>query len=117
MKQIRIHPVLIEQKNPYLDETDSENVSAILWILSDSYCRAIIRNIKDIPKSCTEVSAECKIPISTVYRRMQHLQDRKLVHVSGMISSDGKKYFLYKSKIKSINVLFDDELTVNALYS
>jgi len=110
--------MLIEQKKQYSDEVNSsEDTSSILWILSDSYCRTILRNIRDVPKSCMEISVGCKIPISTVYRRMQHLQDQKLVHTSGTISSDGKKYFLYKSKIRSIHALFDDKLAVNIIYS
>ena len=110
--------MLIEQKKQYSDEVNSsEDTSSILWILSDSYCRTILRNIRDVPKSCMEISVGCKIPISTVYRRMQHLQDQKLVHTSGTISSDGKKYFLYKNKIRSIHALFDDKLAVNIIYS
>jgi len=110
--------MLIEQKKQYSDEVNSsEDISSILWILSDSYCRTILRNIRDVPKSCMEISVGCKIPISTVYRRMQHLQDQKLVHTSGTISSEGKKYFLYKSKIRSIHALFDDKLAVNIIYS
>lgn len=90
---------MVTTHSTYLDETSSKEASAILWALSDLYCRIILRSIKDIPKSCMEISAECKIPISTVYRRMQNLHDGKLVQTSGSISADGKKYFLYKSKI------------------
>lgn len=108
--------MLAEQKKQYSDEINSEDVSSILWILSDLYCRTILRNIRDIPKSCMEISAECKIPISTVYRRMQYLQDQRLVQTSGTISSEGRKYFLYKSKIRSIHALFDDKLDVDIIY-
>ena len=108
--------MLVEQQNTSLDETNAD-ASSILWTLSDSYCRLILKNIKNIPKSCMEISAECKIPISTVYRRIQQLQDQNLVHVSGTISDDGKKFFLYKSKIKSLSASFNDKLTVNITYS
>jgi len=60
----------------------------------------------DKPKSAMEISAESKIPISTVYRRLQSLHDNKLLGISGTISDDGKKYFLYRSRIKSISSLF-----------
>ena len=50
-----------------------------------------------------EIAIETKTPISTVYRRIQTLYDNKLVRASGMITDDGKKLFLYKSKIKGIN--------------
>ena len=79
---------------------------AILQILSDKYCRSILETTMDKPKSAMEISAESKIPISTVYRRLQSLHDNKLLGISGSISDDGKKYFLYRSKIKAISSSF-----------
>jgi len=48
---------------------EDERKDAILEILSDKYCRAILENTMDTPKSAMEISAESKIPIRTVYRR------------------------------------------------
>jgi predicted transcriptional regulator len=81
---------------------DEQRKEAILNIVSDKYCRQILHSTMDKPKSAMELSSESKIPISTVYRRIQTLHDNKLVGVTGLISTDGKKYFLYKSKVKSI---------------
>jgi predicted transcriptional regulator len=58
------------------------------------------------PKSVMEITAETKIPISTVYRRIQTLFDNKLLRTSGTITDDGKRLFLYKSKIKGIQSNF-----------
>ena len=80
---------------------------AILEVMCDKYCRAILENTMQKPKSAMEISAETKIPISTVYRRLQTLHDNKLLGISGSISDDGKKYFLYKSKIKTIASTFN----------
>ena len=80
---------------------------AILGIISDKYCRAILETTMDKPKSAMEISADSKIPISTVYRRLQSLHDNKLLGISGTISADGKKYFLYRSKIKAISSSFN----------
>lgn len=85
---------------------EDERKDAILEIISDKYCRAILENTMDIPKSAMEISAESKIPISTVYRRLQTLHDNKLLGISGSISDDGKKYFLYRSKVKGISSSF-----------
>ena len=79
----------------------------MLRILADKYSRAILDATRDSPKSAIDLSAECKIPISTAYRRVQELHDNKLLGISGSINDDGKKYFLYKSKIKSIMVCFN----------
>ncbi len=80
---------------------------AILEVMSDKYCRAILENTMEKPRSAMEISAETKIPISTVYRRLQTLHDNKLLGISGSISDDGKKYFLYKSRVKAIASTFN----------
>ncbi len=86
---------------------ETEKKDAILEVMSDKYCRSILENTMDKPKSAMEISAETKIPISTVYRRLQTLHDNKLLGISGSISDDGKKYFLYRSKIKAISTTFN----------
>ena len=82
---------------------DFQRKEAILDILSDKYCREILRVTLDKPMSAMEIAKESNIPISTVYRRLQNLHDSKLLGISGSISQDGKKYFLYKSKVKAIS--------------
>jgi len=92
-------------QSTYKIEEDIANED-ILSIVADKYCRAILEAIMDKPKSVTEIAAETKTPISTVYRRIQTLHDNKLIRTSGTITDDGKKLFLYKSKIKGINSKF-----------
>jgi predicted transcriptional regulator len=91
--------------------TDDERKQVILEILSDKYCKQILHNTLEKPKSAMEISGEKQIPISTVYRRLQTLYDAKLLAISGSINQDGKKYFLYKSKVKSISLQCDLEVT------
>ena len=89
---------------------DDERKNAILEMISDKYCRTILEVTMDKPKSAIEIANETKIPISTVYRRLQDLTDNRLLRISGTISNEGKKYFLYKSKVKEIST------TVNGNY-
>ena len=95
--------VLLQGK-PVQEETTKD---VLLGILADKYSRAILESTMDLPKSAIELSADCKIPISTAYRRVQELHDQKLLGISGSINDDGKKYFLYKSKVKSIMACFN----------
>jgi predicted methyltransferase len=87
---------------------DPEKKESLLEILSDKYCRTIIESIMDKPKSAIEIVSETKIPVSTVYRRIQMLSDNKLLRISGNISEDGKKSFLYKSKVKGIQTRYEN---------
>ena len=93
-------------QSTYKIEEDVKN-DALLSILSDKYCRFILEAIMNVPKSVIEISSEKKIPLSTVYRRIQTLHDSKLIQTSGMITDDGKRLFLYKSKIKGIKSKFE----------
>jgi predicted transcriptional regulator len=87
---------------------DIEKKDSLLEVLSDKYCRTILEAIMYKPKSVIEINVETRIPISTIYRRIQTLHDNKLLFTSGTISNDGKKFFLYKSKVKGIQSNFNN---------
>lgn len=87
---------------------EPEIKESFLEILSDKYCRSILEAIMDTPKSAIEVSREKIIPLSTVYRRIQQLHDSKMIRTSGVITEEGKRLFLYKSKIKEVNTSFSN---------
>jgi predicted transcriptional regulator len=88
-------------------EEDSKK-EALLEVISDKYCRDIMNCVMDKPRSALEITADTGIPVSTVYRRIQSLCDAKLLAVSGDISDDGKKFYLYKSKVKLIQSVYND---------
>jgi len=90
---------------------DEERKQVILEILADQYSKQILQTIMDKPKSVMDITAETRIPVSTVYRRIQLLHDNKIVSISGTISDDGKKYFLYRSKIRSVSIICDYNFT------
>ncbi|MDH5463696.1 MAG: ArsR family transcriptional regulator [Nitrosopumilus sp.] len=97
---------------------ESESKESFLEVLSDKYCRSILEAIMDMPKSAIEVSREKSIPLSTVYRRIQLLHDSKMIQTSGVITEEGKRLFLYKSKIKEINTSFHDgKIDVNIVFN
>ena len=62
----------------------------------------IISSIIDKPKTAVEIAKSTTIPISTVYRRLQFLQENKMLKTSGGLNKDGK-YFVYQSKLKTIS--------------
>ena len=95
-----------------------ERKEVFLEILSDKYCRLILESIMNKPKSAIEISREKDIPLSTVYRRIQQLHDSHMIHTSGIITDEGKRLFLYKSKIKEVNTRFGDgQITVDVVFN
>ena len=93
---------------------NNEKKKIYLQVLSDHFCLAIISDIISNPKTAVDISKDTKIPISTVYRRLQFLQENKLLKITGGIGKDGK-YFLYQSRIKGFSTVFNGkslEITV-----
>ncbi|MEW6043975.1 MAG: ArsR family transcriptional regulator [Thermoproteota archaeon] len=86
---------------------EQEKKDTILEAISDKYSRLILETTMNTPKTALEISVEHSIPISTVYRRLQTLHDAKLLAISGSISDEGKRYFMYKSKIRQISTSFN----------
>jgi len=103
---------LSKREEIFSDKTSSQKNLLMLNTLGDLYCMTILEKVHEIPKSAVEINHETKIPISTVYRRIQILHDLGLLKVSGTISEHGKKSFLYKSKVKSIEAKYDGKLKV-----
>ena len=87
---------------------ETERKDSLLEILSDKYCRTILESIMYKPKSVIEITSETNVPMSTVYRRVQNLHDNKLLQISGIITDEGKRLFMYKSKIKGMRSTFDN---------
>ena len=86
---------------------DSELKKAILKALSDEYSRTIMNFTIEEPKSVVDIVKECDIPMTTAYRRVHELEENKILKVTGsIITDDGKKYFLYQNRLKSIYVIF-----------
>ena len=98
------HMIIMQELVQTRKIMDDERKQIILEVLADKYCKQILHDTLEKPKSAMELSSDKKIPISTVYRRLQTLYDAKLLAISGSINEDGKKYFLYKSKVKSISL-------------
>lgn len=66
------------------------------------------------PKSVVDIVKKCNVPMTTAYRRVRELEENKILKVTGsVVTDDGKKYFLYQNRLKSIYVIFGlEELDV-----
>ena len=94
---------LEQEKEIFYEELNQSYLDAI----NDKNSRKLLDSIMDIPKSILEISTETNIPLRTAYRKIQALCDSKLVKVSGNLSKGGRKFFLYKSKIRSVVIKYE----------
>jgi len=93
---------------------DSLLRKSILKALSDEYSRSIMNFTIEQPKSVVDIVKGCDIPMTTAYRRVNELEESKILKVTGSVVNDeGKKYFIYQNRLKSIYVIYGlEELDV-----
>lgn len=73
--------------------------------LADAQSRVILFSIIKHGKTAMELSEEHRIPLSSVYKKISDLEDIALVKVDKWIISDnGKKFKIYKSRISKADV-------------
>ena len=79
------------------DSKKAEMPDQLLRVLSEESAIRILRSANS-PKNATQLSQDCDISLTTVYRQIKRLNDKRLLVVSGSIDETGKKHFVYKRK-------------------
>ena len=91
---------------------NSDKYDQLLSLMSNSTCRLILSSIIKKPKSANEISTDCKVSVSTVYRKLDKLVDAKLVKITGKITHDKVKTFLFQSTIESVKTQFSEDVLI-----
>jgi predicted transcriptional regulator len=77
----------------------------VIEALADAQSRSILFSIIKQGKTAMELSEEHRIPLSSVYKKISDLEEIALVKVDKWLLSDnGKKFKLYKSRISKADV-------------
>jgi len=77
----------------------------IIESLTNLCTRAVLFSIKKEEKDVTQIADELRISLSTVYKTLANLEDLALVEVKKfIISNEGKKIKLYKSRISKAEI-------------
>ena len=77
----------------------------VIEMLADTESRAILFSIIRRGKTAAELSEKHKIPLSSVYKKISDLQELSLIQIdSWEISEKGRKYKVYKSRIKNAEI-------------
>jgi len=89
------------------ENADITDMVVLEELLSDAATKRILESIKAEPKSTAQLCAECNIPTSTAYRKMQKLYDNRFISKVGTINEAGKREILYKSNVSMIKRILD----------
>jgi predicted ArsR family transcriptional regulator len=77
----------------------------VIESLADSESRAILFSTIKKPMTASELSEKLKIPISSVYKKLNDLEELTLIEVEKwMISDKGRKFKMYRSRISKADI-------------
>ena len=95
-------------------QLDGERIkSAVLTVLADPEMVRIIDSTMNQTKSVYDIIMETKMPHTTAYRKIKWLVDNKLLVIDRIsISEEGKRYSLFHSVFRSINVKYENNKIV-----
>jgi len=97
-------------------QLDSDD-EALLELLDDEYARIIIVETYREPRSANALSTACEADPSTVYRRIDRLQDRGLLEANQRLDPDGHHYKEYSARLEHVGIdVTNDGLDVDVEY-
>jgi DNA-binding transcriptional ArsR family regulator len=86
---------------------ESRSVRRLLDALSEESNRTILSAL-DEPTSVAELVEECDIPMSTVYRRLDALNEMDLVTEHVTIGAEKGRYRLYERNVSRVTITVDE---------
>ena len=88
-------------------DPEPPSVDEVLDALADDAARQIVAALTE-PKTASELSEECDIPLSTTYRKLEMLTDASLLSESTDIRRDGQHTTRYSVSFDAVTVSVDD---------
>ena len=94
-------------RDPSRDEGPPD-AAEVLDALADEAARRIVAALSE-PKTASELSEECDVPLSTTYRKLEKLTDASLLNESTDIRRDGQHTTRYSVAFEEVVVSIDEE--------
>lgn len=89
--------------------TDDPQTDEILDLLDDAYVQSILLQTRDNALSAKELSEECDISLSTVYRRTERLIEYELLAERRIAQPDGNHYTVYEARLEELTIRLTDD--------
>lgn len=106
------------QKPTIIQLSEFDITQKIIESLSNVCTRSVLFSVKTQSKDATQIADELKISLSTVYKTLSTLEELALAEVDKfIISPEGKKIKLYRSRIGKVEITLDDMEPSLNLYS
>ena len=96
-------------KHSIIQLSEFDITQKIIESLSNVCTRSVLFSVKNESKDVTQIADELQISISTVYKTLSTLEDLALAEIDRyVISPEGKKIKLYRSRIRKVEITLDD---------
>ena len=104
-------------KNNIIQLSEFDVTQKIIESLSNVCTRSVLFSIKNESKDVTQIANELKLSLSTVYKTLSNLEDLALAEIEQyVISDEGKKIKLYRSRIGKVEIILENLEPVLSLY-
>ncbi len=87
----------------------SDDVEEIVSLLDDQYARDILEAARDEPLSAEALMEACEASSSTIYRRIEWLQDSELLDDEQRLDPKGHHYKVYTTRMQGLTVELRDD--------
>jgi DNA-binding transcriptional ArsR family regulator len=84
--------------------TDDESIEGLLKALADEECRQILRELNQAPMSAPELVESRSIARSTVYRKLELLEQIGLVHTGIRLDTTGTHTTEYDTTLSNLRI-------------
>ncbi|SDR14063.1 ArsR/SmtB family transcription factor [Natronobacterium texcoconense] len=88
-----------------VDDCDPADVFALL---DDEYARSILAATSQRTMTATELSDQCEMSLSTVYRRTDSLEECGLLEASTEIDPEGNHTTVYSARLQRLTIELED---------
>ena len=82
--------------------------AAVLGLLEDEYARRILTRTSAQPMTAEQLANACDASLSTIYRRVDDLEDQGLLESEERLDPGGDHYRRFEAAVESVEVTFDD---------
>ena len=104
-------------KRSIIQLSEFDITQKIIEALSNVCTRSVLFSVKTESKDVTQIADELKISLSTVYKTLSNLEDLALAEIERfVISPEGKKIKLYRSRIGKVEIILENLEPVLMLY-
>ncbi|NGM71198.1 winged helix-turn-helix transcriptional regulator [Natronolimnobius sp. AArcel1] len=88
--------------------SEEPDLSTVLAILDDEYARDILTHTSVEPMSASTLSERCDASLPTIYRRLDRLEECRLVTEETELASDGNHYSVYSANLDRLELSLED---------